>query len=364
MSAEETLTDYVNTYLLLFAKHGRDSKCVQEHYRKLKTLLIMDIYFMNNVKMIVTEDEMSGFVLFVEKHLPSIVEAYKPYHGSFSNYLRRVMELRAFSYIGGVMKRRHVADLHRMEYMPYTECIAERGTDEDFYSRQENEDYEAVRARTLNRLRYFCARRPKGRRCLFVFLCTQMTYLSVDAIDRFCEVLNCDKDQTFAIADYLHDQETKTNKAQVRAGIERQRDRHWCRILEYQSRIMTSLKPEKYVDKLRMHRMRFMVRSSELRNLRKNVPYNLVAEILNIDRMKVSSEVYHAKEILELATADVINPWDGPMGILASVPEERMVNHCISRFEPFKVFNVHLIHLRNAQKNSVSICLKEARESS
>lgn len=361
MTAEETLIDYVDTYLLLVQKYGPKAECVKRHYDKLKDILIVEIYFLKSVRMIVTDDEMAGFVIYIEKHLKTIVEAYRPYHGAFPNYLRRIMELRSLNYVETVLKRRSIADFYTRNYMPYVECVAESGSDSGLYRRDELLQEDSIRTRAMNRLRYFCAKRPTRRRSLFVLLCTQITSLSVATIDTFCEVLNCDKNQTFAIADFIYENEIRCPTTKCRAYYEQKRDKHWSRMMECESRIRTSLHPERYERKLRKHRNIFRAQLEELRSQKLHVPYSLVGEILNIDRIKVSSEVFRAKEILELANSDVINTWDGPMGILSNVSDETLRNSRISRFEPFKVFNIGLIRLSKANQNSVSRCLKEAR---
>jgi len=353
----------VDTYLLLVAKYGPDAKCVQDNFLKLKDILIMEIYFLKNVRMIVSEDEMAGFVIYIERFLKAIVEAYRPYHGTFPNYLSRIMELRSLSYIDSVVRRRNVTDFYARNYLPYVECVAEGGSDIGVYGKDDASQEDLVKRRTMNRLRYFCARRPTRRRSLFVLLCTQMTSLSVDTIDRFCEVLNCDKNQTFAIADFLYENENRNPTFKNRAFYEQKRDKHWSKMLECENRIRTSLHPERYEKKIKKHRNIFMAQLEELKSQRVHVPYTLVGEILNIDRVKVSSEVFRAKEILEMASSEIINTWDGPIGILSSVSDETLRKATISRFEPFKVFNIGLIHISNASQNSVSKCLKEARSS-
>lgn len=361
MTAEETLIDYVDTYLLLVAKYGSDAECVQDNFLKLKDILIVEIYFLKNVRMIVSDDDMAGFVIFIDRQLKGIVEAYRPYHGTFPSYLSRIMELRSLSYIDTVIRRRHVSDYYTRNYMPYVECVAESGSDTGLYVKEDSNQEDIVKRRTMNRLRYFCARRPTRRRCLFVLLCTQMTSLSVATIDKFCEVLNCDKNQTFAIADYLYENERKNPKIKGRTFYEQKRDKHWSKLLECENRRRTSLHPERYEKSIEKHRSIFMAQLEELKSQRVHVPYTLVGEILNIDRVKVSSEVFRAKEILEMVSSDIINTWDGPIGILSSVSEETLRNSSISRFEPFKVFNIGLIRRSEACQNSVSKCLKEAR---
>ncbi len=362
MTAEETLIECVDTYLLLVAKYGPDAKCVQDNFLKLKDILIVEIYFLKNVRMIVSEDEMAGFVIFMDAQLKGIVEAYRPYHGTFPNYLKRIMELRSLNYVDKVSKKRRIPDFYAKNYLPYVECVAEFPSDSCLSSREETMQEDLIKRRAINRLRYFCARRPTRRRSLFVLLCTQITSLSVATIDKFCEVLNCDKNQTFAIADYLYESERKNPKRKDRAFYEKKRDIHWSKMIDCQNRIRTSIHPERYQEKLMMHRSIFLAQLEELKSQRVHVPYSLVGEILNMDRVKVSSEVFRAKEILEMVNSDIINSWDGPIGILSSVSDETLQGSRISRFEPFRVFNVGLIHLSQAGQNSVAMCLKEARQ--
>ncbi len=361
MDAEDLLTEYANKYLILLSRDGVRDRRVREQYLKLKDLMLVEIYFMKNVRMIVTDDEMSGFILYVDKYLRTIADAYKPYHGTFYNYLKRIMELRALTYISDVQRKKRVTGSYARHYLPYVESVAERGVDEAITLREERNDDEMIRRRAMSRLRYFCAKRPKRRRSLFVFLCTQLPNLSVATIDVFCEALNCDRDQTFAIADFLYENATYSDKKGSRIFLEQRRDHYWTKMLESEARARYLTSNEECNRKLSYHREMFRTEAEGLKNASHHVPYSLIGELLNIDRIRVSSEVYWAKEILEMALSDVIQPCDGPMGILANLPEEVMQNFKISRFEPFKVFKIRLIHLSKARCNTVATCLRRAR---
>jgi len=361
MDAEELLNEYVNKYLFMLSRNGVRDRRVREQYLKLKDLILVEIYFMKNVRIIVTDDEMSGFILYIDRFLQNITESYKPYHGSFLNYLSRIMELRALTYMGDVLKCKRITGSYTRNYLPYVESVVEGGADKAIDRMEERDREEQARRRAMGRLRYFCAKRPKRRRSLFVFLCTQMPNLSVDTIDVFCEALNCDKDQTFAIADFLYENTTFSEKKGSRIFLEQRRDHYWTKLLETEAKARRSTDKEAYRKKLCFHREKFITESENLKNASQHVPYSLIGELLNMDRVRVSSEVYWAKEILELAMAESIQPCDGPMGILANMPDEVMHNFKISKFEPFRVFKIRLIHLNKARCNSVATCLREAR---
>ncbi len=360
MNAEETLSNYVSQYFALSDKYGRGSECVEEQYLKLKDLVVVEIYFMRQIRAILSDDEMSGFIIYVDKYIRSVIDSYRNHNGRFLTYIRNIMELRAFNYIDDVIRPQYVADIYIRHYMPYTSSVVEADTCFLQYELQEPDDPDT--RETLVKLKYFCVKRPRRRRSLFVFLCTQMTNLSVSTIDRFCEELNCDKDQTFAIADYLHEQEDCL-KGQTREYMEQRRDYYWAKMLESETRRRTALNPELFDDALAHSRSRFLNRSESIRRINDHIPYNLVGEILNMDRVKVASEVYRAKEILEQINDDPEKLKDSPMRILAKVSSDDIQKTRIPRFEPFRVFGVKLLHYPTSRSNSMARGMDVSSES-
>ena len=203
MTAQQVLCQYVDKYVQLSSRYGADSDQVEEFYGKLKDLLLVELYFMKSVRLIVSEDELSGFVLYVENKLKDIVNSYRPEISSFMPYFKHMMEYRALSYLAETRKRNLTDYAYESYYISFMEEAAECSPEDAYMNALESLDIEKKRKKLREKLRYVCFCRPSRRRNLFIFLCTLLPYLSYDAVDDFCMTLNCDRDQTFAIADYL-----------------------------------------------------------------------------------------------------------------------------------------------------------------
>ena len=175
MNSEELLLHHARTYLRLSEEFGPDAQCVREQYSKLRDLLIVEIYFMSSVRSILSAEEMSGFVLYVEGSLRTMIDSFDPKRESVMPFLKHNMENRALSYLA---------------YERRTKCFSSH-----FIST-------LIRDAT-SRLQYICWTNPTRQRHLFIFLCTLLPYVTSEIVDNFCRVLNIDRAQTTAIADYL-----------------------------------------------------------------------------------------------------------------------------------------------------------------
>ena len=341
MTAQETLSDYVDRYLKLSSRYGPDSDIVTDVYGKLRDLLIVEIYFMKSVRIIVHEEELSGFVLYVEKNLRDIVDAFTTDLSQFPVYFKHVMEFRAFSYLREKRRRSFTERAYERTFL-FQEEVAERSPEDFFFEGEEKLELERQHRKIAEKLRFVCNCHPSRRRNLFIFLCTLLPYLPSDAIDDFCSVLNCDRNQTFAIADYLCSVQNESDIGRTsRSYGKARKDYFRMRLMELECSYENAGRHDSNLsDEIGRFRLLLSNRISETRKM--NVEYPVLGEVLNLEPAKIASAVYYSRRILSLILGK-----DSPDGYLA----KQLRGQCyrkpgrMEKLEPFKAFGIKIIKL-------------------
>ena len=328
MTAKEVLADYVDEYIRLSSRLGENSRKTTEVFGKLRELLIVEIYFMKSVRMIIEEEELSGFVIFVENKLRDIVDSFKPGRSEFMTYFKHVMEYRALNYLEKNRRGMLTAYAYECYYMQFVEEVAEKNPEEIYLEEIEKTESARIQKKLRDKLKYCCVCRPSRRKNLFIFLCTVLPYLSRDAIDDFCRVLNCSREQTFAIADYLYSIQVglEPNRGS-REYLRNRKDCLWIRKMEMEYSFEHSDKRnETLLDNIR--RIREMISNIETDRRKMNVEYPVLGELLNMDPGSIANAVYSSKKLLSVILDDKTN---------AVVKKKPMK---LERFEPFSVFGI------------------------
>lgn len=337
MTAQEVLCEYVDLYLQATVRFGQESDKAAEVYCKLRDLLLAELYFMKPVRIIVKEEELSGFVIYIEKRLRSIVDSYRPDKSGFMHYFSHVAEYRALSYLAEKKRQRLTTCAFENYYMHNAEEVAERSPEDVYIEREEIRESERRQKRLMDKVRYICACRPSRRRNLFIFMCTLLPHLSSDAVDNFCRVLNCDRKQTFAIADYLcavraMGDATRSSRAYSRI----RKDRLWMRkmemeyVFDHSDRRNTAL-----LDNI--NKIRALLSNIDIDRRKMNVEYPILGELLNMKPASVASAVYTSRKVLSAALGE--GQPDSYIGIQARTYAGR--RHVkLDRFEPFSAFGI------------------------
>lgn len=341
MTAQETLSGYVDRYLKLSSRYGPDSDIVTDVYRKLRDLMIVEIYFMKSVRIIVHEEELSGFILYVERSLRDIVDAFKTDIGQFPVYFRHVMEFRAFSYLRDKRRRTSTEKAYERTFL-FQEEVAERSPEDCFFENQEKLEFEKQHRKIAERLRFVCNCHPSRRRNLFIFLCTLLPYLSSDAIDDFCSILNCDRRQTFAIADYLCAVQNESDTGRTsRSYFKARKDFFRMRLMELECSYENAGRHDSGLsDEIGRCRLMLSNRDSETRKM--NVEYPILGEVLNLEPAKIASAVYYSRRILSMVLGN--DSQDGYLGKQLKGRSYRKPGR-MEKLEPFKAFGIKIIKL-------------------
>ena len=331
MNSEELLQEHVGRYLTLSGKYGPDAEIVNDEYRTLKDMLIVEIYFMKTVRRILSDDEMSGFILYVEKDIRMMIDSFNPERSPILTFLRHNMELRAMSYLAKTRRSRCFCTHFSNRLLTLGEETVQPGPEELVLRKQEGK--ETRTAGVIDNLRYQCSVRPAKQRNLFIFLCTLLPCSSADLVDNFCDMLNIDKEQTFAIADYLAEASDSVQAYRTSRGyLSMRRNYFLMRRIELELHIRSALDEQKLVRKLEYQNKQLEAVHSEMEHARMNVKYRILSEILGIGSRAIASAVFYAKKVLESASID-----DSDNRCTSNS------NHELRRFEPFDEFNITMI---------------------
>ena len=338
MTAQEVLCQYVDKYIKLSSRYGESSKSVTDIYCKLKDLLLVELYFMKTVRIIVHEEELSGFVIYIESSLRNIIDAYRPDQSDFMPYFTQVMEYRALSYVKQRRKRGLTALAYEHYYLRYAEEVAESSPEDAYMDNLDRLDEERRRKKLMDRLRYVCACSPCRRKNLFILLCSLMPYLSSDAIDDFCIELNCNREQTFAIAEYLRSALDSKDRSRGSRFYTRNRlDYLWSRKMEMEYVFDHSdRRSRRLSDKIQ--RITDLISNFETDRGKMNVEYPVIGKLLNLEPCRIAYAIYSSRKLLDI----VINGdshGNSYIGIQArtTVGRRRVF---LSRLDPFRDFGI------------------------
>ena len=340
MTAQEVLCRYVDSYVRLSARYSESSKRVADAYGKLRDLLLVELYFMKPVRILVHEDEMSGFVIYVEKKLRDIVDSYRPEKSDFMPYFSHIMEYRALNYLEEKRRSKLIAHAYENYYMCQVEQVAERSPEEIYLEQIERLEDERKQRKLMDRLRYVCACRPSRRRNLFILLCTLLPYLSSDAIDDFCRALNCNREQTFAIADYLRSvQEEKDGSRGSRNYSRNRLDSLWIRKMEMEYVFEHSARRNSTLAE-NIRKITAMINAIEADPRKMNVEYPVLGKLLNMESYSIAYAVYAAKKLLGVVLGEEKD--NGYIVKQANMTTGRKYIR-LKRLDPFKDFGIRTL---------------------
>ena len=336
MNAEQQIVFHLQSYLGLSRKLGEDDPRVVEAFGKLRDLIIVEIYFMKAIRYLLTDEEMSGFVIYINKDIKAMVHRYRETRGPFYHYLKETMEKRAMSYLRDKMRIANIQRTCIEIQSSYSMMVAE--SPEEILSKRETEaENRQQRKYNMKMLGYFCQQNPSRVRKLFVFLCTMMPFLSADVIDRFCSTLNCDRNQTAIISECLDEirkiyDKTRSSKAHKTKMI----NIHWAKIIENENLARLSLDPEKPKMMADFHRNKLNEVIKGFKKAKMNIPYRVVGKLVNLDSTTVGLYVLHSKHILNRVLKE-----QPSRSMLKSFKND---DNKLPRFEPFKEFGIESLN--------------------
>ena len=339
MDSEELLQEQARLYIRLSGDPGADPERIEREFMKLKDMVIVEVYFMKAVRAIITKDEMSGFILFVEKDLRTMMDAFDPDRSCILAFLRHCMELRALSYLASVRRSRCLNSRRSIDNLMTGDFHGQPGP-EDILLR---EDPPGEPGTAAVRLRSICAAKPSRRRSLFIFICTLLPSLTSDTVDNFCRILNIDRAQTTVIADYLADASGPAGSGRKSRQYLRQRRNYFnMRRIELESHIISALDSNPLEKKLTYQKIQLSRLGSRIAHRRMNVSYRILSELLGLDTRQIATAVHYSKTMMELVNMENMDNYTGPFrkALLLSMKKPAPE---IPVFEPFPEFGITML---------------------
>ena len=201
-------------------------------------------------------------------------------------------------------------------------------------------DYEKKRKKLMEKLRYVCSLRPSRRRNLFIFLCTLIPFLSYKMIDDFCRLLNYDREQTFAIADYLCSVQNCRDKIRGSRTYNRNRkDYLWMHKMELEIDFDRS---DRHNERLfsEIEKLRDMISNIDSDRHKMNVEYPVLGKLLNLEPSSIACSVHSSRKLLSAVLGE------GPQAShltkeARSASDGKAVR--LDLFRPFAVFGISRI---------------------
>ena len=335
MDSEELLLEQARLYIRLSGDPGADPERIEKEFNRLRDLVIVEVYFMKTVRSIITREEMSGFILFIEKDLRHMIDMYDPSRSELPVFLRHCMELRALSYLA-MTRRSRCLNSGRVLSRLAPEDGSEPGPEDILLM----EEPPGETGTAVSRLRCICAARPSRRRNLFIFICTMLPSLTAGTVDNFCRILNIDRAQTGVIADYLSNAAGPVRMARrSRAYLTLRRNFFNMRRIELEDHLRTALDKRPLERQLAYQKAQLKMVAGRMAHTRMNVRYRIIAELLGLETRYIATSVYLAKKMLELANAGDLENYTGPfLKSLQLYEKKPSVEFRV--FEPFAEFGI------------------------
>lgn len=336
-SSWRLINDHLKIYLDRARDIGSEKEMKEQAYSTLKDLLIVEIYFMGNVRQIVTDDEMSGFILYLDTRLKSIINQYDPSKSSFRTYMSIAIERKACTYRSELKRKDQFETCYNINYLPYESfMVSEEPSAEDYF--MTNQSNLGNEIGPIERLRYICAMNPLRQKRLFIFLCTLLPYLSAEMIDQICTLLNFDKNQTYAIADYLFLRMDTVNRRRNNLRyIGTRNNIFWIRSIELENAIRIGNSNQKLSQKLKYNKAMLKKTTEMASTMKKRVSYPEIGRVLNIKESMVAAAVFDSKRILQFV-ADSNSKVERSVARIFRCMDNQILKAKVELFEPFKEF--------------------------
>lgn len=157
-SRKERLADLVQRFLALNGKNPTETRHMRRLYRSIRDLCLVRVYTQPSIRKLISEDEMSGFILEMDAALKPILLKYDSRKLDFDIYLRKAAEFKAFNYLTAKAKRDRLEAVALKNHM--TETYEDRWEPDWENLLQDDKLFGIGDQRAIHALRYMCSERP------------------------------------------------------------------------------------------------------------------------------------------------------------------------------------------------------------
>jgi len=362
-SNKEQLPEMVQKLIKLYKKNKQESRHMLELYEEIRNICLVELYNYYPIRKILGE-EMSGFLLYFESHLKSLLTGYDTKKAPFEVYLKRFAEFKAHNYLYSIRKknRRDSAILKT-----HCEDFFKENWDGDLVETYSNSEemFEGGNLRAIQTLRYICSKRISFQKRIFIFMCTLLPFMSINMIEHLCREFNFDVYQTLTVNELIYDQIQNSTKRDMKDIYTQKRNDYWSKIVFLQSEFASegvSAPCEEEKEKLRnsfeMYKYRKNIANNRIKEEKNKVDYNILSRILDIPVGTISSTTYTVKNIMEAILKDEKGeefPTIAEHGLLSIIFEAQIVSKTKTQkkvkikhvgqlpvFKPLEVFGISI----------------------
>lgn len=343
----EQLAKMVRKLILLSRRNQTETNRMKELYMSIRDVCLVEVYRMPMIRKMVSDEEMSGFIIEFDSSLKEIVMGYDPEKSPFWVYLMYNAEFKACNYMRRMVKSA------RMERAVLNDHLAEFYEDKweiDYDSIAFGEKSGLVDKRAVKALRYICCRRKSFQRRLFIFICTMMTSIPATTLESMCRCFGFDEMQTFAINEFIFDETIGTQRMADKDLYTQKRNRNWSMMLYYKSQFAADgdNAPDEYEKEnlkslVDMYAHRLEIANKHIEEKKFRVKYSTVGDILGISEGTVSTSVFVVRNVLEAVVLGRNLSLENKSGdgIMDMIDKSRTSTvKDIPQFKPFEAFGM------------------------
>lgn len=333
----DQLSRSIMNFQRLSEKHELETWYMKKLYESIKSQCLVIVYMAPKIRKLITEEELSGFILYLEERLKPILLSFNPQKMCFEPYLIRVASFRALNYLSkkiktekmdfALAKHTYLEDQAKAKDNDWTTVIDKQNSPES--------------ERIVKVLRYICQKRPSFQKRLFIYALSIMPFLESKTIERICKNFNINIRQTLILSNRIVDQ-TNMDTVTRREKYLEMRNRNWSHLLYTQLELeqvcestklkLLQKKEQYYIDKNNDVNLRIEM-------LRKKLNYQIIGKVLNVPTGTISSTIYLVKNVLKAIGTEELSVVSDRRGLVALIENADVVDS-LPRFSPFKVFGV------------------------
>ena len=331
----DPLSKTIRNFQKLNEVHEKETTYMKKLYKSIKGQCLEIVYLSPKIKDLVTEEELSGFILYLEERLKPLILNFDPKRTSFEYYLIKMVSFRALNYLAKKIKEERLDfALSRHVYIEEQARIAEKE-----WTLFMDEQKCPNKERITNILRYICHKRPSFQKRIFIYLLSILPYIAFETIEKICDAFNIDIEQTLVISNMIFEKMSQCSTSRDRYLD--MRNRNWSQLLLTQfelEQVCESFERGKLQKKEHFYSCRNEQVNIKLDTLRKKLNYQHISKTLKIPPGTISSTVYLVKNVLIAIETGAVGKVD-KRGLVALIQEANEVSS-LPDFRPFDVFDI------------------------
>ncbi len=331
----DQLSKSILSFQKLTKKYQQETQYMRKLYESIKGQCLVFIYMAPKIRKLISEEELSGFIIYLEERFKPIVLSFNHNKSSFENFLLKVASFRALNYLSKKIREERLDfALSKFSYLEEQARVSEK---ESYLFLNEQQCPE--KEREINILRYICTKRPSFQKRIFIYMLSIVPYLDAEFVEKICESFNIDLEETLAIVDVVVRKSTQIpiNSREKYLTI---RNRNWSRLLYTQLELEQVCENNKF-EALQKREQLYLCKNEnvnlKLDTLKKKVNYSLLSEVLNIPIGTISSTIYLVKNVLKAIGTDKFEKI-ADEGSLVSLIQNATIVEELPIFSPFKEF--------------------------